>query len=190
MQLEQYRVNHGTTKLTPTTKPTAVSVLVLCTGNSCRSILAEVLFNELGGDRFVAYSAGSQPAGKVNPGALKKLAAEGHATDGLRSKSWDEFSGAQAPDIDIVITVCDSAAGESCPVWKGGPVRVHWGIPDPAHASDEESDTAFDLAYRQLRSRIEQVLELPLESLDRRHWKDALQRIHEAAQIHESGLKT
>lgn len=165
-------------------------MLVLCTGNSCRSILAEVLFNDLGGKRIVAYSAGSQPAGQVNPGALKKLAAEGHKTDGLRSKSWDEFSGADAPHIDIVITVCDSAAGESCPLWQGSPVRVHWGIPDPAHASAEASDAAFELAYRQLRARVEQVMELPLESLDRRHWKDALQRIHEAAQTRESGLKT
>lgn len=163
-----------------------LSVLVLCTGNSCRSILAEVLFNELGGERFLAYSAGSQPSGTVNPGALKKLANEGHRTDGLRSKSWDEFSGPGAVPVDIVITVCDSAAGESCPLWYGSPITVHWGIPDPAHASAAEADAAFDRTYQQLRSRIEQVMELPLESLDRRHWKDALQRIHEAAQMREA----
>lgn len=168
--------------------PSPISVLVLCTGNSCRSILAEVLLNDLGAGRFVAYSAGSHPAGKVNPGALKKLADEGHPTDGLSSKSWDAFSGAAAPAIDIVITVCDSAAGESCPLWNNSPVSVHWGIPDPADASAEASDAAFDLAYRQLRSRVEQVMELPLESLERRYWKDALQRIHEAAQMREANV--
>jgi len=163
----------------------SLAVLVLCTGNSCRSILAEVLFNELGRGRIVAYSAGSRPAGAVNPGALAKLAAEAHSTTGLRSKSWDEFSGEDAPRIDVVITVCDSAAGESCPVWHGAPVTVHWGIPDPADAVGEERAAAFDLAYRQLRSRIEQTLELPLESMDARHHKDALQRIHDASNVRE-----
>ncbi|HNP62533.1 MAG TPA: arsenate reductase ArsC [Woeseiaceae bacterium] len=163
-----------------------ITVLILCTGNSSRSILAEVLFNDLGGERFLAHSAGSQPSGNVNPDALQKLADEGHRTDGLRSKSWDEFSGPGAPPVDIVITVCDSAAGESCPLWRGSPITVHWGIPDPARASTAEADAAFDLTYTQLRSRIEQVIELPLESLDRRHWKDAFQRIHEAAQMREA----
>ncbi len=163
-----------------------ISVLVLCTGNSCRSILAEVLLNEIGAGRFVAHSAGSHPAGKVNPGAIKKLADEGHRTDGLSSKSWDAFSGAGAPAIDIVITVCDSAAGESCPLWNGRPITVHWGIADPANESAEDTDAAFDLAYRQLRSRIEQVMELPLESLERRYWEDAFHRIHEAAQMREA----
>jgi arsenate reductase len=162
----------------PTTQTT---VLVLCTGNSCRSILAEVLINELGQGRFRAFSAGSQPAGKVNAGAIRKLAAEGHGTDGLESKSWDLFSGAGVPEIDIVITVCDSAAGESCPVWYGSPITVHWGIPDPADASPEDADAAFDLAYRQLRSRIEAMIELPLGSLDERNTIDALNRIHDAA---------
>lgn len=163
-----------------------IAILVLCTGNSCRSILAEVLLNELGGERIVAYSAGSQPAGAVNPGALRKLIEAGHRTDGLLSKSWDEFSGPQAPSIDIVITVCDSAAGESCPLWPGAPVQAHWGIPDPADAVGVAAGPAFDLAYRQLRERVEQLLEVPLESLDRRYWKDALQRIHDAAQQRES----
>ncbi len=163
-----------------------ISVLVLCTGNSCRSIIAEVLLNELGAGRFVAHSAGSHPTGQVNPGAVRKLGNEGHRTDGLRSKSWDEFSGASAPAIDILITVCDSAAGEACPIWNSSPVTVHWGISDPADASAENSDAAFECAYRQLRSRIEQVMELPLESLERRSWKDALQRIHEAAQMREA----
>ena len=159
-------------------------ILILCTGNSCRSILAEVLFNELGEGRVEAYSAGSQPAGAVNPGAVARLRREGHSTEGLSSKSWDRFSGPGAPEIDIVITVCDSAAGESCPLWNGGPVTAHWGIPDPAKAPAGEAPAAFDLAYRQLRSRIEQTLQLP--SLDRRHWKDALQRIHDAASARES----
>lgn len=160
-------------------------ILVLCTGNSCRSILAEVLFNELGRGRVTAYSAGSNPAGEVNPGAIAKLQLEGHPTSGLESKSWDRFSGSNAPVIDIVITVCDSAAGESCPVWNGAPVTVHWGIGDPADASAEDMGAAFDLAYKQLRSRIEQVLELPLESLDIRYRKDSLQRIHDAATVAE-----
>lgn len=156
-------------------------ILILCTGNSCRSILAEVLFNELGQGRVSAHSAGSEPAGAVNPGAIAKLQKEGHSTSGLLSKSWDEFAGPDAPAIDIVITVCDNAAGESCPVWNGVPVTVHWGIPDPADASAEEVDAAFDLTYSQLRIRVEQFLELPLDSLDVRYRKDALQRIHDAA---------
>ncbi len=167
----------------------AMRILVLCTGNSCRSILAEVLFNELGQGRVTAYSAGSNPAGAVNPGAIAKLQQEGHSTAGLGSKSWDQFIGPDAPAIDVVITVCDNAAGETCPLWNASPVTVHWGIPDPAGASNEQSseqsaellDAAFDLAYRQLRDRIEQVFELPLESLDIRYRKDALQRIHDAA---------
>ena len=159
----------------------AMRILVLCTGNSCRSILAEVLFNELGQGRVTAYSAGSNPAGAVNPGAIARLQQEGHSTAGLGSKSWDQFTGPDAPAIDVVVTVCDNAAGETCPVWNAKPVTVHWGIPDPADASAEQSEVAFDLAYRQLRSRIEQVFELPLESLDIRYRKDALQRIHDAA---------
>ena len=157
-----------------------LSILVLCTGNSCRSILAEVLLNELGADRIRAYSAGSRPAGSVNPGALRKLEREGHSVSGLASKSWDDFSGPEAPDIDIVITVCDSAAGESCPLWSGTPVTVHWGIPDPADASADEIEAAFDTAYSQLRSRVELTLDVPLESMDSRQRKDALHRIHDA----------
>lgn len=163
-----------------------IRILVLCTGNSCRSILAEVLFNELGRDRVEAFSAGSHPAGAVNPGAIAKLQKEGHSTAGLTSKSWAQFSGVDAPAIDFVVTVCDSAAGESCPVWSGSPVTVHWGIPDPANAAEAERNAAFDLAYEQLRVRIEQTLELPLESLDVRYRKDALQRIHDASVVRES----
>lgn len=155
-------------------------VLVLCTGNSCRSILAEVLFNDLGKGRIEAHSAGSKPAGTVNPGAISQLAKSGHPTSGLGSKSWNQFSGPDARPIDVVITVCDNAAGESCPVWNGAPVTAHWGIPDPADAAPEDMEAAFETAYRQLRSRIEQTLELPLESMDVRFLKDALQRIHDA----------
>lgn len=158
-----------------------MNLLILCTGNSCRSILAEALFNDLGEGRVTAYSAGSQPAGKVNPGAIVKLQAEGHSTDGLRSKSWDEFSSDAAPQLDIVITVCDSAAGETCPVWYGSPVTVHWGIPDPADATPDAAPAAFDLAYRQLRNRIRDTLELPLDSMDPRQLTEALKRIHDAA---------
>ena len=153
----------------------AINVLVLCTGNSARSILGEVLINELGAGRLRAYSAGSQPVGRVNPGALEKLEREGHAIRGLESKSWDRFSGADAPAIDIVITVCDNAAGESCPLWNGAPVTVHWGIPDPA------ADGDFDSAYTRLRSRIEAMLALPLERLDATERRDAMKSIHTAS---------
>ncbi len=164
-----------------------MNVLILCTGNSCRSILAEALFNELGTGRVTAFSAGSHPAGRVNPGAVRELQRHGHATAGLESKSWDRFSGEDAPVVDIVITVCDSAAGESCPLWHGSPVTAHWGIPDPADAPPESAAAAFDLAYGQLRDRIEQTLQLPLNSMDPRSLKDALHRIHDAALGRERG---
>lgn len=158
-----------------------MNVLVLCTGNSCRSILAEALINDLGGERFQAFSAGSNPTGVVNPGALQKLQAEGHSIDGFASKSWDRFSGAEAPLIDLVITVCDNAAGESCPLWRGAPLTVHWGIPDPADAPAAELAAAFDRAYTQLHTRIQALTELPVESMDARQLEDALYRIHDAA---------
>ncbi len=150
----------------------AMNVLVLCTGNSARSILGEVLVNDIGGPSLRAFSAGSQPVGKVNPGALAKLESEGHSTDGLESKSWDRFSGPGAPTIDIVITVCDNAAGESCPVWNGAPVTVHWGIPDPA------ADGDFDAAYARLRDRIEAMIELSLQSLSADELREQLAAIH------------
>mgnify|MGYP001817944040 CR=1 FL=1 len=152
-----------------------IQVLVLCTGNSARSILGEVLINELGGGECRAFSAGSHPVGKVNPGAIQQLQEKGHPTSGLASKSWDQFSGVDAPAIDIVITVCDNAAGESCPVWQGSPVTVHWGIPDPA------ADGDFDSAYRRLRTRIEAMIRLPLASMDTTERRIALSRIHEDA---------
>jgi protein-tyrosine-phosphatase len=146
------------------------NVLILCTGNSARSILAEALFNHLPmcRGRFHAYSAGSMPVGRVNPVALELLAAHGIATKGYRSKSWDEFVGPEAPIMDYVITVCDSAAGEQCPLWPGAPVKAHWGIPDPASASgsDEAKRRAFNDAYITLQRRIELFASLPLEKLD------------------------
>lgn len=149
-----------------------MNILVLCTGNSARSILGEVLINELSGGELRAFSAGSHPAGLVNPGAIDKLLREGHAVDGLESKSWDRFSADDAPEIDIVITVCDNAAGESCPVWNGAPVTVHWGIPDPAVDGD------FDRAYDRLRRRIEAMLALPLGEMNAAELATALDQVH------------
>jgi arsenate reductase len=148
------------------------NILVLCTGNSARSILAEVLLNELGGGEIKAFSAGSQPVGQVNPGAIDKLKACGHPITDLASKSWENFSGPDAPVLDLVITVCDNAAGESCPIWAGTPVTVHWGIPDPA------ADGDFDSAYRRLRSRIEAMLQLPYKDLSGAELVAALADVH------------
>lgn len=146
------------------------NVLILCTGNSARSILAEALFNNLplSKDKFKAYSAGSFPAGRVNPFALSLLAENQIPTDNFRSKSWDEFSKPGAPAMDFVITVCDQAAGEQCPFWPGKPVTAHWGIPDPAAVlgSDEEISHAFKEAFITLRRRIELFASLPIEKLD------------------------
>jgi arsenate reductase len=154
------------------------NVLVLCTGNSARSILGEVLFNTLGKGKFKAYSAGSKPAGKVNPGALEWLQANGHSTEGLRSKSWDEFSQPGAPEFDFVFTVCDNAAGEVCPVWYGSPMTAHWGIPDPAHIEgDEARRTAFKKAADQLARRIQLFMSLPVEKLDKLALKEKLAEI-------------
>jgi len=148
------------------------NVLVLCTGNSARSILAEVLLNDLGSEQLRAFSAGSQPVGRVNPGAVDKLKAEGHDVTGLESKSWTRFSSGDAPLLDLVITVCDQAAGESCPIWNGAPVTAHWGIPDPA------ADGDFDRAYTRLRSRIEKMLELPIKTMNAAELGAALEELH------------
>jgi len=153
-------------------------VLILCTGNSARSILGEVLFNSLGKGRFKAWSAGSKPAGRVNPGALEWLAANGHETTGLRSKSWDEFAAPGAPEFDFIFTVCDNAAGEVCPVWPGHPMTAHWGIPDPAHVEgDEARRAAFKLAARQLARRIDLFMQLPIEKLDKLALKENMTEI-------------
>lgn len=143
-------------------------VLILCTGNSARSILGEVLFNALGKGRFRAYSAGSKPAGKPNPYALELLQQAGHSIEGLRSKSWDEFAAPGAPDIDFIFTVCDNAAGETCPIWPGHPATAHWGLPDPAHIEDvEEKRAAFKRVYEQLARRIQLFMSLPIDKLDK-----------------------
>lgn len=144
------------------------NVLFLCTGNSARSILAEAYLNHAGGGRFRAFSAGSTPTGKVNPFALELLARKGIATEGFRSKSWDEFAQPGAPRMDIVITVCDQAADEACPVWPGRPVTAHWGVPDPAAVEDETARrAAFLHAYSVLSKRIDLLVNLKLEALER-----------------------
>jgi arsenate reductase len=155
------------------------NVLFLCTGNSARSILAEGILNDLGRGRFQAFSAGSHPAGKVNPFAIELLATKGLPTEGLRSKSWDEFAAAGAPKIDFIFTVCDNAAGEVCPIWPGNPLTAHWGVPDPAgvEGSDEEKRKAFVQAYLQLTRRIAPFLALPLTTLDKMALKRELDQI-------------
>ncbi len=154
------------------------NVLVLCTGNSARSILAEVLFNHLGKGKFRAYSAGSKPAGRVNPGALEWLLANGYSAEGLRSKSWDEFAAPGAPEFDFIFTVCDNAAGETCPIWPGKPATAHWGIPDPAHVEgDEARRAAFNKAAEQLARRIQLFLALPIAKLDQLMLKEKLAEI-------------
>ena len=146
------------------------NVLFLCTGNSARSIMAEALLGKMGGGRFKAFSAGSMPAGQVNPGALRMLGTLGYETEHFRSKNWSEFDAAtDGPVMDFVFTVCDSAAAEVCPVWPGQPITAHWGIADPAAVSGSEAEisAAFAQAYRLLRHRIEAFVSLPVESLDR-----------------------
>lgn len=159
----------------------ALDVLFLCTANSARSILAEATLRHLGGDRFGVYSAGSQPAGRVNPGALAQLERSGMSTRGLRSKAWDEFEGPDAPVFDVVITVCDSAAQEPCPVFFGDFVRVHWGLPDPAgvRASDASVASAFAKTHEVLRRRLQALVALPVESLSHDKLASALQDIAE-----------
>ena len=143
-----------------------MNILVLCTGNSARSILLEALLNRLGEGRITAYSAGSQPAGAVHPQSLKLLGAKGYETAGLRSKSWDEFARPDAPQMDAVITVCGSAAGETCPMWPGAPLRAHWGVEDPAAASEAEAPAAFAAAYEILGRRAKAFLAAPVAQMD------------------------
>jgi protein-tyrosine-phosphatase len=154
-------------------------VLFLCTGNSARSILAEAYLNSVGAGRFKAYSAGSHPAGTINPFALELLGRNRIDTSGLRSKSWDEFGRAGAPQFDLIFTVCDSAAGEACPLWIGKPVTAHWGVPDPAAVtgSDEDKRKAFQRAFAELSARINLLLALLLERLDRQTLKRRLDEI-------------
>ncbi|MDE0457353.1 MAG: arsenate reductase ArsC [Chromatiales bacterium] len=155
------------------------NVLFLCTGNSARSIMAECLLERIGAARFRAFSAGSFPAGAVNPHALEILERRNHRTDHLRSKSWDEFAMPGAPEMDFLFTVCDRAAGEVCPVWPGQPVSAHWGFADPAGVEGKEAviRAAFANAYREIATRIEIFASLPFESLDRLALKRRLDEI-------------
>lgn len=154
------------------------NVLFLCTGNSARSVMAEALLNVLGQGRFKAYSAGSFPSGKVQPMAARLAEAFGYH-EPLRSKSWDEFSAAGAPQMDFIITVCDNAAGEVCPIWPGQPVTAHWGVPDPVavDGTEEAQQRAFQSAWMMLRRRVELLLALPVEKLDRMSVRQALRAI-------------
>lgn len=158
------------------------NVLFLCTGNSARSILAEGLLQGLGGDRCLAYSAGSAPKGEVHPFALDTLKSYSLPTEGYRSKSWDVYATPGAPKMDFIITVCDSAAGEACPVWPGQPMTAHWGVADPAahEGTDEERIKAFHEAARILKRRIELFLSLPLERLDAMSLRTELRGIGQA----------
>lgn len=155
------------------------NVLFLCTGNSARSILAECYLNALGHGRFRAYSAGSHPGGTVNPFALELLESNGVSTEGARSKPWDEFAEAGAPQMDFIITVCDQAAGEACPIWPGKPVTAHWGVEDPAAVTgdDEKKRAAFMKAFAVLQKRIALLVSLRLEFLDAMALEQQLKQI-------------
>jgi protein-tyrosine-phosphatase len=155
------------------------NVLFLCTGNSARSIMAEAILNKIGAGKFVAYSAGSQPKGQVNPHTIQLLQSLGYETPGLRSKSWHEFAKPGAPPLDFTFTVCDNAAGETCPVWPGQPMTAHWGVPDPAEAQGTPAEVAlaFKDAYRMLNQRIGIFVALPIRSLDQFSLQRRLQDI-------------
>ena len=155
------------------------NVLFLCTGNSARSIIAEAILLREGAGRFMAYSAGSQPTGRPNPYAIEQLQGMDHDTTFARSKSWDEFSGPDAPKMDFIFTVCGNAAEETCPVWPGHPATAHWGVPDPAAAvgTKAEKRAAFSETYRMMRSRISIFINLPFESLDQFALRERLDAI-------------
>jgi arsenate reductase len=155
------------------------NVLFLCTGNSARSVMAEAILNRIGGDKFRAFSAGSDPKGSVNPGTLNLLEHLGYDISFFRSKNWTEFSGEDAPKLDFVFTVCDNAANEVCPVWPGQPMTAHWGIPDPAAATGDDVTVAraFRDAYAALERRIQLFAALPIKSLDRISLRQRLQDI-------------
>ena len=161
------------------------NVLFLCTHNSARSVIAECVMNELGKGRFRAYSAGSQPSGRVNPVAIEMLAKLGYDVGELRSKSWDEFAGPDAPNLDFVFTVCDDAANETCPYWPGQPMSAHWGLPDPSRTqgSDAEVYAAFADTHRMLYQRIGIFANLPLAALDRMSLKAKLDEIGQMARV-------
>ncbi len=152
------------------------NVLFLCTGNSARSIMAEALLGRLGAGKFNAFSAGSKPKGRVHPMAIRLLKQLGYDTGQFRSKSWDEFSGSGAPHFGFIFTVCDNAANETCPIWPGHPMTVHWGIPDPdgKYTDEQQEYQAFFKAYQQLEQRIKQFVALPFKALDQDVLKDRL----------------
>jgi len=162
---------------------TPKNVLFICTGNSARSILAEAILNRLGQGRFKAYSAGSHPRGEVHPFALDQLRRTNHDVSDARSKSWDDFAGDDAPDMDFVFTVCDRAAAEICPVWPGQPMTAHWGLPDPAHAEGNETEQrlAFSDTYKVLTNRLSIFINLPLEELDKLALQKRLDEIGKSA---------
>ena len=164
------------------------NVLFLCTGNSARSIMAEAILNKLGGEKFHAYSAGSQPKGRVHPEAFRLLQSLGYDTSGFRSKSWSEFAKPGAPSLDFVFTVCDNAAAEACPVWPGQPMTAHWGVPDPAEAKGNQAEIAlaFKDAYRMLNQRIGIFTSLPLRSLDQLSLQN---KLHDIGRIPGAMLK-
>jgi arsenate reductase len=155
------------------------NVLFLCTGNSARSIMAEALVSTMGEGRFKGFSAGSHPGGEVNPFAAEKARIAGYPTDALRSKSWDEFSAPDAPKMDFIITVCDNAAGEVCPVWPGQPISAHWGFEDPAavQGTDAEKQRAFDKVFKQIANRIKIFVNLPVATLDKTAMRQELTAI-------------
>lgn len=163
---------------------TPINVLILCTGNSARSILGEALFTHLGKGRVRAFSAGSKPSGTVNPVALETLEKHGVPLPAeVRSKSWDEFAVPGAPKLDYIFTVCASAAGETCPIWPGHPTTAHWGIADPAHVEPLEARrAAFEVAYQALEKRIKAFLALDLRSMSTKDVATAAKLIHEACQ--------
>lgn len=162
------------------------NVLFICTGNTARSILAESILNNLGQGRFQAFSAGSHPAGQVNPYAIELLKRHRFNTDRLRSKNWDEFAGPEAPRLDFIFTVCDKAAGEMCPLWPGQPMSAHWGVEDPAavEGSEEDKRRAFSNVFRVLSRRISLLLSLPIEKLDALTLKRDLDQI---GRVRETG---
>ena len=158
----------------------AFNVLFLCTHNSARSVMAEALLNTIGREHFQAFSAGSMPSGRVNPFAIEMAKTIGYITDDIRSKSWDEFALLDAPKMDIIITVCDDAAGEVCPIWPGHPATAHWGFPDPSKTdgSDDDKRRAFGKVFHDIRRRIELLVNLPVDKLERLALSSELKRIH------------
>lgn len=160
------------------------NVLILCTGNSARSIMAEALINTMGQGRFRAYSAGSHPTGKVNPFAVEKVESVNYPTESLRSKSWDEYATPDAPKMDFIITVCDNAAGEMCPVWPGQPISAHWRFEDPAavEGTDAEKRRAFEQTFRHMMNRVRLFVNLPLKMLDQTAIKRELANIGKTEQ--------